>query len=131
MKVLSYRDRVEAAGGLVLAVAFDSPERVRAGLLSGVEDPWPVLIDREREAYRRWGLGRASRLALLRFDWMRGYARMLLRGETLARPGSDVLQLGGDFVIGADGTVAFAHAQQGFDDRPPAGLLVRKLEAAR
>ena len=43
MKVLHHRNRVEAAGGLVLAVAFDEPERVRAGLLSGVDDPWPVL----------------------------------------------------------------------------------------
>jgi hypothetical protein len=25
----------------------------------------------------------------------------------------------------------FAHAQSSFDDRPPAGLLVRTLEAAR
>jgi hypothetical protein len=130
VKVLTHRDRIEAAGGVVLAVAFDSPERVRAGLLSRVDDPWPVLLDRSRESYRRWGLGRASRLALLRFDWLRGYARMLLRGDRLARPGSDVLQLGGDFVIGPDGAVAFAHAQRGFDDRPPAGVLVRRLEEA-
>jgi hypothetical protein len=130
VKVLSHRNRIEAAGGLVLAVAFDSPERVRAGLLSGVDDPWPVLIDSDRAAYRRWGLGRASRWQLARLDWVRGYARMLLRGERLARPGTDVLQLGGDFVVGPDGTVVFAAPQAGFDERPPAGLLVRRLEAA-
>lgn len=131
MKVLSHRDRIEAAGGLVLAVAFDEPERVRAGLLSGVDDPWPVLIDRERDAYRRWGLRRASWVRLAQAGWVRGYARMLLRGERLARPGRDVLQLGGDFVIGRDGDVTLSHPQAGFDDRPPAGVLVRALEEAR
>ena len=128
MKVLSHRERIEAAGGLVLAVAFDEPGRVRAGLLSGAEDPWPVLIDGDRAAYRRWGLRRASRLQLARLDWVRGYGRMLLRGDRLARPGRDVLQLGGDFVISVDGTVVLSHPQSGFDDRPPAGLLVRALE---
>jgi hypothetical protein len=130
VKVLSHRDRIEAAGGLVLAVAFDPPDRVRAGLFKGVDDPWPVLIDRDREAYARWGLGRASRLALARLDWVRGYARMLVRGEGPARPGRDVLQLGGDFVIRPDGTLALAAPQVRFDDRPPAGLLVRALEGA-
>jgi hypothetical protein len=129
VKVLSHRDRIEAAGGLVVAIAFDEPERVRAGLLSGADDPWPVLIDRERAAYGRWGLRRASRLHLARLDWVRGYARMLIGGEQLAQPGSDVLQLGGDFVLDRDGIVVLAHPQAGFDDRPPAGVLVRTLEA--
>ena len=115
----------------MLAVAFDEPARVRAGLLSGVDDPWPVLIDRRREAYRSWGLGRASRLKLARLDWVRGYARMVLRGDRLARPGEDVLQLGGDFVIGRDGTIVLAHPQRDFDDRPPAAVLVRTLEEPR
>jgi hypothetical protein len=126
VKVLSHRERIEAAGGTVLAVGFDAPER----LISGIDFPWPVLLDRERVAYRRWGLGRASRLALLRLDWVRGYARMLVRGDRLARPGRDVLQLGGDFVIDRAGVIVLAHAQTGFDDRPAAGALVRALEEA-
>jgi hypothetical protein len=130
VKVLSRRDRIETAGGVVLAVAFDEPKRVRAGLLRGIDDPWPVLIDRDRVAYRRWGLGRASRLRLVRPDWVRGYARMLLRGDRLARPGNDVLQLGGDFVIDRNGVVVLAHPQAGFDDRLPAGALVKALEEA-
>jgi hypothetical protein len=124
VKVLSHRERIEAAGGLVLAVGFDAPER----MIGDLDFPWPVLLDRERVAYRRWGLGRASGLALLRLDWVRGYARMLLRGDRLARPGRDVLQLGGDFVIDRAGVIVLAHAQAGFDDRPAAGTLVRALE---
>jgi hypothetical protein len=53
---------------------------------------------------------------------------MLVHGDRLARPGSDVLQLGGDFVIAPDGRVVLSHPQEGFDDRPPAGVLVRRLE---
>jgi hypothetical protein len=126
VKVLSYRDRIETAGGLVLAVVFESPER----MLRGVDDPWPVLIDRDRSVYGSWGLRRASRLRLLRPGWVLGYAQMLARGERLALPGSDVLQLGGDFVVDRDGVVVLAAPQLGFDDRPPAGVLVKALEAA-
>jgi hypothetical protein len=130
VKVLQRRDRIEAVGGAVLAVAFDEPQRVRAGLLHGVDDPWPVLLDRSREAYRAWGLRRAPAWHLARLDWAPGYVRMLLRGERPARPGSDMLQLGGDFVVAPDGTLALARPQAGFEDRPPAGLLVRALEQA-
>ena len=130
MKVLERRQRIDAADGLAIAVVFDEPASVLAGMLRELELPYPVLVDRERTAYRAWGLRRAARRALItRPGWIRGYLEALLgRGESLARPGSDVLQLGGDFVVGRHGRLVLAHPQRHFDDRPPAGALVRALE---
>ena len=130
MKVLERIERIEAAGGSVLAVVFDAPERVLAGMMRGLDPPFPVLVDRERRAYAGWRLGRAPRRTLVtRPGWIRAYAEALVRrGESLARPGSDILQLGGDFVVGRDGRLVLSRAQRHFDDRPPAGALVTALE---
>jgi hypothetical protein len=57
------------------------------------------------------------------------YARLLLGGERLQRLGRDSLQLGGDFVVGPDGVVAWARPQRA-DDRPPVGVLLVELERA-
>jgi hypothetical protein len=124
VKVLHHRERIEAAGGTVVAVGFDSPER----MVHGLDFPWPVLVDRDRVAYRDYGLGRAPLTYALRLGWLPGYARKLLRGDPLKRPGLDVLQLGGDFVIDRDGVLALARPSEHFEDREPAGVLVAAME---
>jgi hypothetical protein len=124
--VLHHRDRIEAADGIVLAIGFDSPER----MLSGLDFPWPVLLDRERVAYRRYGLGRAPLTDVLTLGWLPGFLRKLLGGDPLKRPGLDVLQLGGDFVVDRDGTVVLAHPSEHFEDREPTGALVSAMEAS-
>jgi hypothetical protein len=126
VKVLHHRERVDAAGGTVLAVGFDSPER----MLRGIDFPWPVLVDRDRVAYREYGLGRAPPTHALRLGWVPGYVRKLLRGDPLKRPGLDVLQLGGDFVIDPAGVVVLAHPSEHFEDREPVESLLRALESA-
>lgn len=99
-------------------------------MLRDLQIPYPVLIDRELDAYRRWGLGRAGRArTLLSPQVLEGYAKFLLRGERLGG-GSQPWQLGGDFVIAADGRVAYSHPQRSVNDRPAVGLLVRELERA-
>ena len=131
MKLLDRRERIEAAGGVVVAVAGDEPERVRAGMLRDLEVGYPVPYDPQHHVYRAWGLGRASwPRTYLAPEVVRGYGNLLRRGERLARPGRDVRQLGGDFVIAPDGMLTFSHPQAGPEDRPPAGLLVKELERA-
>ena len=114
----------------MLFVAFDDPELLRRSLVAGIDLVFPVLVDRERLAYRAWGLRRSS-IAGVWLDprvWWR-YASLLARGERLRGFGSDTLQLGGDFVVGADGEIAWARPQRR-DDRPPVAELLRQLEAA-
>lgn len=129
MKVLQHRQRLDALGTAVF-VAFDEPDRLRGSLLQGLEVPYPVLVDRDRSAYRSWGLGRASVLRI----WgdpavWRLYATELAGGARLRRPGTDTLQLGGDFIVDPAGTVAYSRPQRR-DDRPPVGDLLRELKHA-
>ena len=60
--------------------------------------------------------------------WLR-YARLVAGGERLRRLGSDTLQLGGDFVLDANGVVTYARAQRR-DDRPPVSELLAELRRA-
>jgi hypothetical protein len=131
VKVLHHRERIEAAGGIVLAVGFDKLDR----MVRGLDWPWPLLLDRDHSAYKRFGLGRAPVTELLNpSGWMRGYVREVREGNVggalLSRPGRDLRQLGGDFVIDAEGIIAFAYPSSEIDDRAPVGALVRALEGA-
>src|SRR4051812_9806979 len=99
-------------------------------MLSGLGFPRPGLLHRERVAYPRYGLGRAPLTDVLTLGWLPGYLRKLLRGDPLKRPGLDVLQLGGDFVIDVDGSVLLAHPSEHFEDREPATALVRAMESS-
>ena len=130
MKVLDRWERIGAAGAEVLVVVHDSPERIRAGMLDGLDVPFPVLVDEQRTAYRAWGLRRAPfwRVYLDPAVW-RQYWRLLRSGERMRRSGADTLQLGGDFVVGRDGRLTYSRPQQA-DDRPPVGVLLRELEHA-
>jgi hypothetical protein len=83
----------------------------------------------EGAVYAGWGLGRASALQIWGDPrvWLR-----YLRAAAGQRPtplGTDTLQLGGDFVVDAVGTIAYAKPQQ-TDDRPPVAELLHALEEA-
>lgn len=124
MKVCDRAHRLRAAGAEALFVVHDEPDLVRAQLLAGLEVPFPVLVDPERSSYAAWGLTRARWWEV----WLdpkvwRGYGRLLARGERIRGSGKDVLQLGGDFVIAPDRTVAYSRPQRR-DDRPPVGELL-------
>ena len=129
MKVLHHRQRIDQRG-TALFVVFDPPERLRDSLLRGLEVPYPVLVDRERSAYRAWGLARGSVLSIWGDPhvWLR-YTSELVRGARLRPPGADTLQLGGDFVIDPGGTVVYSRPQRR-DDRPPVAELLHALERA-
>jgi hypothetical protein len=59
------------------------------------------------------------------------YLHQLLRGWGPRRPGpgEDVLQLGGDFLLGSDGRVVFAYRGADRSDRPSVDELLRRLRA--
>ena len=130
MKVVEREERIRAVDGLAVFVVHDDPELIRDTMLADLDVPFPVLVDRERLAYERWGMQRASfaRIWLDPSVWKR-YAQLLMSGERLRQGGRDPRQLGGDFVVAPDGTLAYARPQRR-DDRPPAGALVEQLEGA-
>lgn len=130
MEVHRRWDRFTTVDAGALFVVHDDPATVRELLLGGaVELPFPVLVDRERETYVRWGCSRTSRWRL----WLdpqvwRRYWGLLRGGMRLRGTGSDTLQLGGDFVVAPDGTVAYSRPQVR-DDRPPVGELIERVRA--
>jgi hypothetical protein len=131
VKVLKLQGRIDALGARVVFVAFDTPGRLAEGLVEGIDLPWPLAVDTARESYRDWGLHRIRpwRLFLDPAVW-KAYATLLLKGERLRPGGADPYQLGGDFVVDADGQIAWARPQAR-DDRPPVGHLLRALKATR
>lgn len=119
----------------MLVVSFTPPAKA-AAYLAKYPAPFPVVCDPEREAYRRFGLGRATWLRLFRPHAILGYLRFMLRGWLPQKPmkKDDPLQLGGDFVLDAHGRIVFAHPSQDPVDRPSGKELlavVRELIAAR
>jgi hypothetical protein len=130
VKVLQHRDRIARAAGIAVFVVHDTPQSVGAGLLRGLDLPWPVLVDLDRIAYRAWGLRRATvRTVWLDPSMWARYGRLLLGGGRLRPLGRDTLQLGGDFVVDPEGVIAWARPQHA-DDRPPVGVLLAELERA-
>lgn len=128
--MLGKLETIDSLGGSVVAVVFDGPERVRNGLLRGLDVPFPILVDERRDAYRSWGMGRAS-VARVWLDprvWGR-YAGLLLRGNVPIRTGKDTLQLGGDFVVDPAGVVTYSRPQVR-DDRPAVSTLLDEIERA-
>jgi hypothetical protein len=130
VKVLKHRERIDKVGTAVI-VTHDGAEQLRKGLLHDLDITYPVLIDLSMQSYRDWGLGHAQPAqTYLSPKVILGYAkRIFLEGEK-PRLGTEPLQLGGDFVIGVDGSLVYSHPQQAVNDRPPTALLVRALEQA-
>lgn len=123
---------IQQRGAAVLVIS-----QARPGLLSAFlceqPQPFPVVADPERAAYRAFGLERTSWATVLRPDVVLRYLRLIFRGwkPQQAHGGEDVLQLGGDFVLDATGRLVYAHRSAEPTDRPPIDELLRALEAAQ
>jgi hypothetical protein len=132
VKVRDRWERWARADAAALFVVFDEPDVVRRTMLAGMDVdalPFKVLVDRPRGTYARWGLKRAAWTTI----WLDPkvylrYWHLLRQGERLRGVGSDVLQLGGDFIVAPDAPVPPAPPQQP-DDRPPDEELQRVVES--
>jgi hypothetical protein len=129
VKVINRRVRLDAAGATAVFVTHDRPGAVRGIMLRDVSCPYPIAVDRDRNAYRQWGLRRLA-LPLIWLDpsvW-RQYTRLLAAGEQMRRSDGDQRQMGGDFVVNRDGVVVYARPQRR-DDRPAVSELLKVIEA--
>jgi peroxiredoxin len=90
------------------------------------ELPYPVLTDPRRETYRAYGLGRGSVRRVWGTRATKRYIELVRESGlgALRKPTEDTLQLGGDFVIGPDGNLAWGFWGDGPDDRPSVDDLV-------
>lgn len=111
-------------------VTFTDPENLRDYSRRNAL-PFPILVDHERTTYRAYGLGRGSLTRVWGLRAARRYAQIIRRSGTsgLARPTEDPRQLGGDFVIAPDGTLAYGFWGAGPDDRPSVDDLIAAIAA--
>ncbi|MFV1990198.1 MAG: AhpC/TSA family protein, partial [Acidimicrobiales bacterium] len=104
------RDRLNELGSStrVVLVMFIDPDALEAYQMKhGL--PFDVLSDPERVAYHSYGLGRGSVLRVWGLRAARRYLQIMrVSGvKGLAMPTEDTLQLGGGFVVGADGSLVY------------------------
>ena len=115
------RDRLDELPGEAEVVLVTFTDRQQALAYRETNDlPFPVLVDEDRRTYRAYGLERGSIARVWGLRSARRYVEILRRDglSGLRRPTEDTLQLGGDFVVGADGTLVWAFWGAGPDDRP-------------
>lgn len=119
---------IRESGTRVLVISFDGLEEVRR-YRSRLQVSFRVASDESRRAYRAYGLARASFLQTWHPKTLWRYVTLLRQGRKLQKPrkGSDLSQLGADFVVDASGRVAYAHYSERPDDRPAIAEVVRAV----
>ena len=128
------RNRLTDLGGDTLVVLVTFTDSTSLSDYVELHDlPFPVLTDPDRCAYRDYGLGRGSVWRVWGLKAGRRYLEIIRADGIggLRRPREDTLQLGGDFVIAPDGTLAWGFWGEGPDDRPSVDELVGAVAACR
>ena len=99
-------DELDRLNVQVLVIGFGMVTRARTWLKETC-DLFPLLLDPEREVYRIYGVKESwLRSWNMRASWL--YVRLLLRGRKWRGIQENSTQLGGDFIVGADGIVRLA-----------------------
>jgi len=128
------RDRLDELGPdtEVVLVTFTTDDRAER-YADAHRLPFPVLVDESRSVYRAYGLGRGSMARVWGVRAARRYVEILRRDGLagLRRPTEDTLQLGGDFVVAPDGTIAYGFWGAGPDDRPTVDELIDAVGRTR
>jgi hypothetical protein len=125
------RDRIDELGDAEVVLVLFTRQRNLRGYRNRNGIPYAVVTSEERAAYRAYGLGRTSVWRAYGWRTVKRYAELLAKGRRFERPSEDTLQLGGDFVVAPDGTLAYAFRSTGPDDRPPVDDLVAAVRASR
>jgi hypothetical protein len=126
--VINRSKEIARLGAEVLVVAYDEPTLLSAKMLHDVDLPFPLLIDRTRETYARWGMGRTGLTGAMlspSLNWR--YLKLLAKGERFLGFAPDMFQLGGDFLVDKQGTLVFAYRMRNNGDRVDTGTLVDGL----
>lgn len=116
--------QIRELGGGVLVVTQAEPAKL-SPWVARQGHPFPVVGDPCKTGHRLYGLGRGRLLSMMGPGKLVGYLRSLWgllarrRPMELPSPGSDIFQLGGDFVVDRRGRIAYAFRSEDPTDRPP------------
>ena len=118
---------IQAMGAGVVAVSFEPRDRLFQ-LTRQLQLPYPVLSDPERDVYAAYSLAQGNLLKIFSPKTVWTYVKHFARGRRYEHAASDWKQLGGDFILGEDGTVLYEHRGQTPADRPTVASLISKLD---
>ncbi|MFQ5859708.1 MAG: SelL-related redox protein [Anaerolineae bacterium] len=119
------QDQLSRLNTRVLVISFGTEYWARAWL-EETGAPFPLLLDPQRSVYRAYGLERSLlRSWNIRTMWL--YVRLLLSGRKWRGIRGDSAQLGGDFIVDADGIVRLAYRSHDPTDRPATQALLDAL----
>lgn len=110
-----------------LAISFERATDLAGQRHELHEELFEVCSDATRSAYVAFGLPRVGTARLYGLRTLRFYIRQALRGRLQTGFGSDVHQMGGDFILDAKGRVRLSFCSVEPADRPAALEVVREL----
>lgn len=104
-----HRDRQEVIdrGFTLVAIGQGTPAR-SAQFRQELDLQFPILADRELQAYQAYGLGRVGIRDMINPKLYLGGVRALLAGSTFSKPTGDTYQLPGTFIVDSRGVVRYA-----------------------
>jgi hypothetical protein len=129
--MIQAQQRIADLGADVLLVAYHDPELMMSRMLRDLAVPFLLLVDRQRHAYERWGLGKYTAKALLVPGLYPAIVKLLLRRPPNLGTVPDTRQLGGDFVVDGAGRLALVKRMRSIYDRAPVPDLLSAIERAK
>jgi len=120
-----HQDEFKRLNTEVLIIAFGTLPLAQAWLEETCA-PFHLLLDPERTVYQAYGLER-SLLRSWNLKTVRRYVQLMRAGRQWRGIQGDSTQLGGDFIIDADGIVRLAYPSRDPTDRPSVEQLLAVL----
>lgn len=122
-------DEIQALNTEVIIISFGSFPAAQAWLKETCT-PFHILLDSERVVYRAYGLDRSIlRSWGAKTIWR--YVQLLASGRKWRGIQGDSAQLGGDFIVDANGVVRLAYRSHDPTDRPSIGYLMNQIQALK
>jgi peroxiredoxin len=113
---------LEALKTNVVIISFGSPYSAQLWKQE-TKSQFTLLLDPERNAYRAYGLER-SMLRSWGLNTFLTYSRLMLSGRKWRGIQGDSGQLGGDFIVNANGIIRLAYYSRDPSDRPSVSHLL-------
>ena len=113
---------LEALKTNVVIISFGSPYNLQLWEKE-TKSQFTLLLDPERNAYRAYGLER-SMLRSWGLNTFLTYSRLMLSGRKWRGIQGDSGQLGGDFIVNANGIIRLAYYSRDPSDRPSVSHLL-------
>jgi len=128
-QLCQYQDEFKRLNTEVLIIAFGTLPLAQAWLEETCS-PFRLLLDPERRVYQTYGLGR-SLLRSWNLKTVRRYVQLMRAGRQWRGIQGDSTQLGGDFIVDANGIVRLAYYSRDATDRPTVERLFAVLMQLR